>query len=88
MFQSTLKTNHRQKCVICVPCDLKKHQTIVKNAVQYRAFMDKWIKDCPELFPLEINQDYLIKDLRYSSKLKVYQRRILVQGITYWIRRL
>jgi hypothetical protein len=44
MCQSTLKTNHRQKCVICVPCDLKKHQTIVKNAMQYRAFMDKWIK--------------------------------------------
>jgi hypothetical protein len=49
---------------------------------KYRAFLDKLIKDLPELFPTEINQGYLMKDLRYSSKLKVYQRRILVKGIT------
>ena len=86
MCQSTRKATHRKKRVICVPCELKKHQNIVKNAEKYRAFLDKLIKDLPELFPTEINQGYLMKDLRYSSKLKVYQRRILVKGITYTIK--
>jgi hypothetical protein len=32
MRQSTLlKTTHRQKRIICVPCDFKKHQAIIKN---------------------------------------------------------
>jgi len=44
------------------------------------------IEESPELVPDEINQGYLMKDLRYSNKLKVYQRRILVKGTTYTIK--
>ncbi len=44
----------REKRVICIPCDLKTHQTIIKDAVKYRDFVDKLIKNAPELFPLEI----------------------------------
>ena len=86
MCQSTLKTTHRQKRVICVPCDLEKHQSIVKNAEKYRAFLDQLIKESPELFPRKINQGYLMKDLRYSNKLKVYQRRISVARTSYTIK--
>jgi len=64
MCQSTLKTNIRQKRVICVPCDFKKHQSIVKNAEKYRAFLDQLITESPELFPIQINQGYLMKDLK------------------------
>jgi hypothetical protein len=49
--QSTLKTNLRQKRVICVPSDLKKHEGMVKNAEKYLAFLDKLIRKSPELFP-------------------------------------
>jgi len=86
MRQSTQKTTHRQKSIICVPCELKKHQRICNCAIEYRAFLDKLIQESPELFPREINQGYLMKDLRYSQKLKVYQRRILIKGITYTIK--
>lgn len=89
MCQSTLKTkktNHRQKRVICVPCDLKKHKTIIKNAALYRKFLDKIIEESPELFTKEIKGGYLMKDLRYSIKLKLYQRRILVFGKTFTIK--
>ena len=44
------------------------------------------IEESPELFPKEINQGYLMKDRRYSNKLKVYQRRILVNSTTYTIK--
>jgi len=77
MRKTNQTENLRQKRVICVPCDLKKHQAIVKNASLYRQFLDQIIKSSPELFPPEIKEGYLMKDLRYSSKLKVYQRRIL-----------
>ncbi|EDN67079.1 conserved hypothetical protein [Beggiatoa sp. PS] len=86
MCQSTLKTNHRQKRVICVPCFLVKHQSIVKDAEKCRSFLDQLIKESPELFPSQINQGYLMKDLRYSNKLKVYQRRISVERTNYTIK--
>jgi hypothetical protein len=86
MLPSSEKPNHRQNRVICIPCDLKKHQNIIHNAEKYRVFLDRIIKASPELFPKEINQGYLMKDRRYSSKLKVYQRRILVNSITYTIK--
>ncbi len=76
----------RQKRVICIPCDLNKHQKIVKNAVKYREFLDELIKNVPELFPSEIKEGYLMKDLRYSSKLQLYQRRILIKGKNYTIK--
>ena len=86
MPQSPKKPTNRQRRVICVPCDLKKHQNIVQDAEKYRDFLDKVIKESPELFPREINQGYLMKDFRYSNKLKVYQRRILVDNVSYTIK--
>ena len=60
MSQSPPKSNHRQNRVICIPCDLKKHQNIYEDAEKYRVFLDKFIEESPELFPKEINQGYLI----------------------------
>ncbi len=76
----------RQKRVICIPCDLKKHQKIVKDAIKYRDFLDEVIKKSPELFPIEITEGYLMKDIRYSSKLQLYQRRILIKNKSYTIK--
>ena len=85
-MRQSFKASLRQKRVICVPCELKKHQTIVKNAIKYRAFLDQLIKDSPELFPSDINLGYLMKDLHNERKLKVYQRRIVVKGKAYTIK--
>jgi len=48
--------------------------------------LDKCIKNAPELFPLEIKEGYLMKDLRYSRKLQLYQRRISIKEKNYTIK--
>ena len=47
MSQSPPKPNHRQNRVICIPCDLKKHQNIIQDAEKYRDFLDKLIEESP-----------------------------------------
>jgi len=86
MSQSTLKSVTHQNRTIYVPCDLKKHLKIINDASAYRKFLEETINKFPELFPTEISGGFEIKETRYSKKLKVFQRRILVNKISYTIK--
>lgn len=52
---------------------------MINDAVKYRTFIDKMIKKSPELFPSKVYYGYHLKEIRYSKKLKIYQRRILIE---------
>ncbi len=60
----------RQKRVICIPCDLDKHNQIISDTVKYRAFLDKLIEKYPELFPQEITYGYHLKELLMKANSK------------------
>ncbi len=77
-----------QNRIICLPFDQKTYNVIVKDAKKFRALVDKFIEQFPQLFPPEITQGYQLKDVREPKKLPVPIRRILVKdtNISYTIR--
>jgi len=77
-----------QNRVICLPFDKKIYDDIVKDANKFRASLDKFIEQYPELFPQEITQGYQLKDVREPKKLSVPIRRILIKksNVSYTIR--
>lgn len=77
----------RQNRSICLPFINHSHYIeIVKCSNGFRASIDSFAKQWPELFPLEILQGYLMKDIRLSKKLSIPVRRIEISGISYTIR--
>jgi hypothetical protein len=77
----------RQNRSICLPFINHSHYIeIVKCPNGFRASIDSFAKEWPELFPLEILQGYLMKDIRLSKKLSIPVRRIEISGISYTIR--
>ncbi len=48
--------------------------------------VDLAIKENPELFPAKISSGYKMKEIRFSKKLKIKTRRVLVAGASYTIR--
>jgi len=77
-----------QKRIICLPFDQKNYYDIVFEANKFRASVDKFIEQYPQLFPSEITQGYQLKDVRFPTKLPVPIRRILLKksNISYTIR--
>ena len=77
-----------QDRVICLPFDKESYYDIVKDANKFRASLNKFIEQFPQLFPIEITQGYRLKDVREPKKLSVPIRRILIKetNISYTIR--
>ena len=44
------------------------------------------IKEHPELFPAEIISGYKLKEIRFSKKIGIKTRRILIAGVSYTVR--
>jgi hypothetical protein len=59
---------------------------VIKDSKPFRKELDIVIESNPELFPQSIQAGYLMKDKRFSQKLKIDIRRIEVDGIAYTIR--
>jgi len=72
--------------VICLPFPRAGYPSIVENAVLFRNDLDEKIARFPELFPKEIEEGYLMKDSRFSKRLKLRIRRIKVGKYSYTIR--
>jgi hypothetical protein len=62
---------------ICLPIeDGIKYEDLVKNPHEYRAYLDKMMEKCPEIFPLEIEKGYKLQGLVQSKRQKLTTRRI------------
>lgn len=74
--------------VICLPFDKKTYDDTVKDANKFRASLDEFIKQFPQLFPTEITQGYQLFDIREPKKLPVPHQSILINktNISYTIR--
>jgi hypothetical protein len=76
----------RHNRTICLPFSQDVYHTKIKNPVDFRLCIDEFIELFPELFPPQIADGYLMKDIYYSKKLSVPIRRIEIAGIPYTIR--
>ncbi len=77
-----------QNRTICLPFDKENYYDIVFDANKFRASLNKFIEQYPELFPNEIAQGYQLKDVRFPTKLPVPHQSILVKetNTSYTIR--
>ena len=79
-------TAPRLNRTICIPGCQVQYYIIIQNAVQFRMIVDMAIKEYPELFPAKIAFGYQMKEIRFSKKLKLRIRRIVIAGISYTVR--
>lgn len=71
---------------ICIPFDRENYEETVRDALQFRLYLDETIADHPELFPPEISEGYRMKDSYASKKQGIVIRRIEIAGCAYTVR--
>ncbi len=78
----------RKRRVICIPIDEREYERIILSPKEFRAFLQILILARKELFPKEIDQGYLMKEVRQSRKEGLLIRRIKVKEtkVSYTIR--
>ena len=86
MGKADLKSTLRKNRIICLPFSQENYCENVHDPVAFRKCMDYRIEQFPELFPPEITQGYLMKDIYQSKKLSIPIRRIEIANSQYTIR--
>jgi len=77
----------RRDRTICLPVGEEEYGRMVRDAGEFRRFLDGCYRQMPELFPAGFEQGYTIKDLRISVKMGVLLRRIALRdGSAYTVR--
>jgi hypothetical protein len=61
---------------ICLPFDKDLYPQVVAPPAQFRAALDRFYRDMPELFPKDFGQGYTLKDSYVSRKLGLRLRRV------------
>ena len=79
---STLKKNR----TICLPFTQENYEKNVEDPARFRKCLDDRMKRYPELFPHEMLNGYLMKDIYYSKKLFIMIRRVKIKGVPHTIR--
>ncbi len=79
-------TTPRMNRTICMHFCQAQYYILIQHSMQFRMIVDLAIKDNPELFPAKITSGYQMKEIRFSKKMKIKIRRILVAGVSYTIR--
>ena len=79
-------TTLRRNRTICMHVCQAQYYMMIQNATQFRIVVDMAITEYPELFPAEITFGYQMKEIRFSKKLKLKIRRIVIAGVNYTIR--
>lgn len=65
---------------ICLPFpEGAEYAALVEDGAAYREYLDQQIREHPELFPLEIENGYLLHGFVTSEKQGLRQRRILIK---------
>jgi len=61
---------------ICLPIDQRLYQRVIDSPDRFRATLDRYFRDMPELFPQAFASGYTLKDDRVSAKTGLRLRRI------------
>ena len=83
---SPSNTTPRLNRTICMHVCQAQYYIIIEYAIQFRIVLGMLIKEHPELFPPEIAFEYKMKEIRFSKKMKLKVRRIVIAGVCYTIR--
>ena len=86
MGKADSESAHRNHRTICLAFSQEDYNACIKNPIDFRIYLDKQIELFPELFPVEIDKGYLMKDIYHSKKQSIPIRRIKIAGIPYTIR--
>lgn len=86
MMSPISNTAPRLNRTICMHFCQAQYYIIIQNSFQFRVVVDTAIKEYPELFPVEISSGYKMKEIRFSKKLNLKIRRIVIAGVSYTIR--
>jgi hypothetical protein len=85
MGKADKESAHRINRTICLPFSQEKYADNVMDPLNFRKCLDERIQLFPELFPPEIANGYLMKDLYHSKKQGIPIRRIEISGTPYTI---
>ncbi len=75
----------RGRKTICIPCSQQEYEQVVADPERFRNFLDRHIKATPELFPVEINRGYRMKDVYPSRKTGWKLRRIELRNLECYL---
>ena len=85
-MNTAFNTVPRLNRTICMHVCQAQYYLIIQNSIQFRMVIDMAIKKHPELFPAKISSGYKMKEIRFSKKLTLKIRRIVIVGVSYTIR--
>lgn len=71
--------------VIRLPFDRAHYEEAVMDASAFRAYLDEFISQFPELFPAQIQQGYRLHEVRFSKRRGLYYRRLNLKGVRYTV---
>ena len=80
------ESNYLYALLSCMHFSQAQYYILIQHSMQFRMVVDLAIKENPELFPAKISYGYKMKEIRFSKKLKIKTRRVLVAGASYTIR--
>jgi len=86
MGNADTKSATQNNRTICLPFSQEVYHPNIENPSDFRGCIDERIELFPELFPPEIANGYLMKDIYHSKKQSVLIRRIDIDGTPYTIR--
>jgi len=86
MGNADTKSATQNNRTICLPFSQEVYHPNIENSYDFRRCIDERIELFPELFPPEIANGYLMKDIYHSKKQSVLIRRIDIDGTPYTIR--
>ena len=76
----------RRNRAICIPFNQDEYPQLVKDSQGFRNILDETVRRHGNLFPDAIQNGYEMKDIRYSKRLDIWTRRILIDDVAYTIR--
>jgi len=86
MGRKNLKSVLGEDRTICLPFKREEYCNVDEDPKAFRKSVDDRIEQFPELFPDEICQGYLMKDIRHPKKVSVTIRRMETGGVAYSVR--
>jgi hypothetical protein len=76
----------RRNRTICLPISPSLYDKTILDPKSFRKWLDAEFDRFPELFPPEMADGYLMKDIYLSKKLSIHVRRIKVGALAYGVR--
>ena len=76
----------RRNRTICISFNQDEYLELVKDPQRFRMIVDETAERHGNLFPAAFQNGYEMKDIRYSKRLNIWTRRILIEDVAYTIR--